>query len=167
MQEYKEKTSLKIWSGNSKRHRWTIQIKKYLLHNYFNAKDKVPEYLKSQIVYIFYCTVCNSKYIGKTNRNFSTCVQQYSGSDKKSLVYNQLLECEYFDYVVNLHSLPPSNNLVEYLEHVKIAVYGNTKIIDNSQNRTELCFLESLHIKWNKPKLNCGIKATKEFVLFS
>ena len=29
------------------------------------------------------------------------------------------------------------------------------------------CFLESLHIKWKKPKLNCGIKATKELVLFS
>ena len=38
-------------------------------------------------------------------------------------------------------------NLVEYLEHVKIGVYDKTKIIDNSQNWIELCFLESLHIK--------------------
>ena len=29
---------------------------------------------------------------------------------KKSLVYNHLLECEHFNYVVNLQSLPPSNN---------------------------------------------------------
>ena len=40
----------------------------------FNTKDKVPEYLKSHIVYEFCCPVCNSKYIGKTDRNFGTCV---------------------------------------------------------------------------------------------
>ena len=80
---------------------------------------------------------------------------------------NHLLECEHFNYALNLHSLPPSDNSVEYLDHAKIAVYDSTKIIDNSQNWIELCFLESLHMKWKKPKLNCGIKATKELVLFS
>ena len=118
-------------------------------------------------MYEFCCPACNSKYIRKTDRNFDAHVQEHSGSDKKSLVYNQLLECEHFNYVVNLHSLPPSSNLVEYLEHVKIAVYDNTKIIDNNQNWIELCFFERLHTKWKKPKLNCGIKATKELVLFS
>ena len=43
----------------------------------------------------------------------------------------------------------------------------NYKIIGNSQNWVELCFLESLHIKWKKPKVNCGIKSIKELVLFS
>ena len=85
---------------------------------------------------------------------------EHSGIDKKSQVYNDLLECEYFNYVVNLHSLPPNNNSVEYLEHVKITVYDNTKIIYNSQNWVELCFSESLHIKWKKPKLNCGYQRT-------
>ena len=127
----------------------------------------VPEYLKSQIKYEFCCPACNKKYIGKTDQNFGTHVQEHSCSDKKSPVYNHLLECKHFNYVVNLHSLPPSNNLVEYLEHVKIAVYDNNKIIGNSQNWIELCFLESLYIKWEKPKLNCAIKATKELALFS
>ena len=53
------------------------------------------------------------------------------------------------------------------LEHVKFAVYDNNRIIDSSQNWIELCFLESFHIKWKKPKLNRGVKATKELVLFS
>ena len=69
--------------------------------------------------------------------------------------------------MVNLHSLPPTSNLVEHPEHVKIAVYDDNKITDNSQNWIELCYLESLRIKWKKPKLNYGIKATKELVLFS
>ena len=117
------------------------------LSYYCNTKDKVLEYLKSHIVYEFCCPACNIKYIGKTDRNFGTRVQEHSGLDKKPPVYNHLLECEHFNYVVDLHSLPSSDNSVEYLEHVKIAVYGNTKIIGNSQNWVELCFLESLHIK--------------------
>ena len=40
-------------------------------------------------------------------------------------------------------------------------------ITDNSQNWFELYFLGSLHMKWKKPKLNCGIKATEELSLFS
>ena len=104
------------------------------LSYYCNTQDKVPEYLKSHIVHEFCCPACNSKYIGKTDQNFGTCVQENSGSDKKSPVYNHLLECEHFNYVVNLRSLPPSNDSVEYLKHVKIAVYDNAKIIGNSQN---------------------------------
>ena len=77
-----------------------------------------------------------------------------------------MLECEHFNYVVNLYSLPLNNNSVESLEHVGFAIYDNTKIIDNSQNWFEVCFSESLHINWKKPKLNCGIKATKELVFF-
>ena len=70
----------------------------------------------------------------KKNRCFGVCVHEHSRSDKKSPVYNHLLECEHFNYVVNLHNLPPTNNLVEYLEHIKIAVYDNSKIIGNTQN---------------------------------
>ena len=124
----------------------------------------MPEYLKSHITYEFCCPACKSKYIKKTDPNCDARVQERSGLDKKSQVYNHLLECEHLNDVVNLRSLPPSNNLVEYFENVEIAVYGNTRIIENSQNCIELYFLESLHIKWKKPKLNCVIKATKELV---
>ena len=86
---------------------------------------------------------------------------------KKSPIYNHLFQRKHFNYVVNLHSLPPSNNSVEYLEHVKIVLYDKIKIIDNSQNWIELYFLENLHTKWKELKLNCCIKATKELVLFS
>ena len=80
------------------------------LSYYCNTKDKVPEYRKSHMVYEFCWTARNSKYIGKTDRNFDTCVQEHSGSDKKSAVYNHLLEGEHFNYEVNLHSLPYSSN---------------------------------------------------------
>ena len=124
----------------------------------------MPEYQKSHIVYEFCSPVRNNKYSGKTERNFGTPVQGNSGSDKTSLFYKHLLEWEHFNYVVNLRSLPPSSNLVEYPVLVKIAVYSNIIIIDSSQIWIELYFLESLHIKWKKLKVKCGIKATKELV---
>ena len=137
----------------------------YMLNS--NIHTLFEEYLKYHIVYEFSSAACNNKYIGKTDRNFGTRVQEHSDLDKKSPVYNHLLKCEHFNYVVNLHSLPPSNNSLEYLERVKITVYDNAKISDNSQNWVELCFSERLHIKWSTLKLNCGIKVTKELVLFS
>ena len=78
---------------------------------YCNTKDKVPKYLKSQIRYEFSCPVCNKKYIGKTDRNFGTHFQKHSCSDKKVTGLQSFLECGHFNYVVNLQSLPPSNNL--------------------------------------------------------
>ena len=80
-------------------------------------------------MYKFCCPACNNKYIGKTDQNFGTRVQEHCSLDKKSPVYNHLLECQHINYEVNLHGLPLSNNSVEYLEHVKIVIYGNTKII--------------------------------------
>ena len=67
------------------------------LSYYCNTKHKVPEYLKSHTVYEFCCQACNIKYIGKTDRNFGTRVQEHSGLDKKSPVYNHLLKCEHFN----------------------------------------------------------------------
>ena len=66
------------------------------LSYYCNTKDKVPEYLKSHIVYELCCPACNSKYTGKTDRNSTTRVQKHIGSDKKLPVYNHLLEYEHF-----------------------------------------------------------------------
>ena len=58
---------------------------------------------------------------------------------EKPAVNNNLLESENFNFVVNLHSLPSSNNSGKCLEHVKFAVYGNIKIIHN-HSWAELCF---------------------------
>ena len=127
----------------------------------------MPEYLKSHIVYEFCYPACNKKYIWKTDRKLGSRVQEHSSFDRKSPLYNHFLECEHVNFVVNSHSLSPGSNSGEYLEDVKFGVYGNTKIIDNSQNWVELCFFESLRIKWKKPKLKYGIKATKELALCS
>ena len=73
----------------------TYRTKK--LTYYCNTKDKVPEYLKSHIVYTFCCPACNNKYIGKTDQNICTLVQDHNGSDKISMVYNHMSGCEHFN----------------------------------------------------------------------
>ena len=34
---------------------------------YCNAKDRIPDYLKSHVVYEFSCNACNAGYFGKTD----------------------------------------------------------------------------------------------------
>ena len=71
------------------------------------------------------------RYVGKTNWNFSTYVQEHGGSYKKPAVNNHLLECKNFNSAVSLYSLPPNKNSVEYVKHVDFSGYDNTKIINN------------------------------------
>ena len=54
----------------------------------------MSEYPKSHRVYEFCCPAWNTKYTGKTDRNFSTHIQEHIGSDKTLPVYNHLLECD-------------------------------------------------------------------------
>ena len=77
-----------------------------------NTKDKVPEY---HIVYGFCCPACNNKYTGKADRKIGILVQEHKSKLPAS---NHVLECEHVNYVVNIHSLSPSNKSVEYIEHV-------------------------------------------------
>ena len=72
---------------------------------------------------------------------------------------------------LTLHSFPCDGDVnltnQDILGHIRTIVTDNMRIIGKSKNWAELCFLESLNIKWKKPSLNTGIKATKELLLFS
>ena len=91
--------------------------------------------------------------------------------NKNSSVFNDLAECNFYHYTLTLHSFPCDYNVTltnqDILGHIRTPVTDNMRIIGKSENWTELCFLESLNIKWKKPSLNNGIKATKELALFS
>ena len=51
---------------------------------YCNAKDRIPDYLKSHVVYEFSCPACNAGYIGKTDRNLGTWIKEHCGLDKNT-----------------------------------------------------------------------------------
>ena len=135
------------------------------------TKDRIPDYLKSHVVYEFCCSACNAGYIGKTDWNLGTWIKEHCGLDKNSLIFNHLAECDFYQYTLNLHSFPCNVDVTltsqDILEYIRTTVTDNMRVIGKSENWAKLCFLEGLNNKRKKSSLNTGIEATKELVLFS
>ena len=133
-------------------------------------KDKTQDSLCSNIIYEFSCPGCSAKYVGKTERCFYTPKVEHA-LDENSAVFKHLRNCADFQHTVDLHVLPlifsDSDKLSPcIMQHVQLAVNNQTRITDRNNNWSELCFLESLHIKrWNQI-LNVGVKTTKDLILF-
>ena len=138
---------------------------------YCNTRDRIPDYLKSHAVYRFSCPACNAGYIGKKDRNIGTRIKEHCGLDTNSPVFNHLAECNFYRHTLTLHSFPCDGDVTltnqDMLGNIRTTVTDNMRIIEKSENWDELSFLESLNIKWKKPSLNNGIKATKELALFA
>ena len=70
---------------------------------------------------------------------------------------------------MTLYQLPDTDtdvSTVNLQAHIANAVSDNWKILDSNANWVQLCFLESYYIKQLKPKINDGLKAFKELLLF-
>ena len=123
------------------------------MSHYCNKKGRIPDYLKSShVVYEFCCVVCNAGYIDKTDRNLGTRIKEHCGLDKSSPIFNHLAECNFYQYTLTLHSFPCDGDVnltnQDILGHIRTTVTDNMRIIGKSENWAELCFLESLNIKW-------------------
>ena len=126
------------------------------LNFYTNAKDKVPEQNKSNIIYEFTGPKCSSSYIGKTDRTLLKRLKEHEYKDKESAVYKHLDSC--FDKL--FLTSKTNTQLIEL-------VLSNTKVIDSSKNWNLLLYKEALHIKIRKSILNNGLKASRELQLFN
>ena len=91
-----------------------------------NTKDRVPGNLKEHVICVFSRPVCNAGYIGKTDQNFS-------GLDKNSLIFNDIIRCSFNQYYYVVFYLSIS-------EHIKIAATDNIKIIGKTEKWVELAF---------------------------
>ena len=60
------------------------------IKNYFSTKDSLPECFKSHVVYKFKCARCNSSYVGRTRRHFTTRVDEHLNSDYSSSIFRHL-----------------------------------------------------------------------------
>ena len=94
------------------------------------------------------------------------------GSKDDQPMYRHLGNCAEFKDCVSLFALPDLNRNctnVNLESHKLNAVINNYKIFDYNSYQFkwgELEYLESYHIKRRKPKLNHGIQASKQFILF-
>ena len=58
----------------------------------FSSKDRLPNALRSFVVYKFTCAGCQSCYIGETRRHLATRIKEHLVTDKKSHIMKHLLE---------------------------------------------------------------------------
>ena len=84
-------------------------------------------------------------------------------------MYRHLTACSEFIEYSKMFAINQPTCDVSFNDHKLNAVLQNSKTIDNNNYNfkwDQLSFLEVYYIKKRKPKLNHGIKASKEFVLF-
>ena len=139
-------------------------------------KDKIPNTLRSNLVYEFTCPGCNSSYIGKTERNLAIRLSEHSDTQKSS-ISKHLSECEHANYILNLNRIFDNFNDINDkdtnkpdtpLSHHNL-IMANTQTLHTLKhtNSNLLLFLEALYITHRNPVLNNGLRASKELVVFS
>ena len=126
------------------------------LRNCFNFKDRIPETLRSYIVYRYKCKTCNELYIGKTDRHY------------------YVRNCEHFGRTpirgkVSKRKLQPSpiRDHLLYTHHDS-CMESDFNILDDvkSTNDFHLKIKESLYIHRDNPKLN-GQESSTPLELFT
>ena len=152
-----------------------MTLRRYL--NYcLPKKDKISNSSRSNIVYEFNCPCCNSSYTGKTERNLANRLSKHS-DPLKSSISKHLSECEYANFLLDLNHIFGNVNDINENDTDKPdmplsfhnLIQINTKILHTLKYTisNHLLFLEALYIKYGKPLLNNGLKASKELAVFS
>ena len=67
-----------------------LSFNSFKINNYFSDKDRIPDDLKSFLVYKFTCASCSSSYIGKTCRHFKTKIEGHIKKVKKCHIFKHL-----------------------------------------------------------------------------
>ena len=126
-------------------------------------KDKIAPLNKANVVYIFSCPGCFKTYIGKTERNLITRLEEHvEGRD--SAINLHLNSCSlYHDY---LHIFKIFYDNFSFQSHKRTSIMSNTKILDIETNWLKLLFLEAYYIKTYKPGMNTGVRAGRDLQLF-
>ena len=112
------------------------------ISNYFSLKDKSLSGLKSNVVYLYTCIGCNSKYVGYTTRYLTTRIEEHLNIDKKSHVFQHLTRSIFCKDKSSSKSF---------------------KILDTAKSEYALKQKESMYIKWLSPELN--IQKTNRLIL--
>ena len=116
----------------------------FRISNFFQIKDKIPDKLRSSLIYKYQCDRCNSVYIGKTIRHFSVRISEHRG----------------LSYRTNRPLLsPPFSSIRNHNQSCEVKP-NNFKIIASGQNNLELLIKESILTKLIKPNIN-GVEPLK------
>ena len=107
----------------------------------FKFKDRLPELMRSGVVYEFNCPKCNfGKYVGCTNRLLKVRIDSHRGVSHRTGIS---LKTKEFSAIRN-HCLKCKHKIN----------YEDFNILAQVQKRSSLNILESLYIKQLSPQLN-------------
>ena len=113
----------------------------------FKFKDRLPELMRSGVVYEFNCPKCNlGKYVGCTSRLLKVRIDSHRGVSHRT--------------GINLSNKEFSAIRSHCLKCRHIIGYTDFKILAQVQKRSALSILESLYIKQLSPQLNSSTTST-------
>ena len=93
-----------------------------------------------------------------------TRTEKHACSDEGSDIYDHIKNYSYYSYIENLFHF--NNDSFDKALFSINSVQSNTKIMDSTLDWNILLIKEVLMIKQKMPKLNNGLKASKELKLF-
>ena len=128
------------------------------------TKDSISAKQKSNVIYGITYPSCFQKYVGKTNRNLITRLDEH-GTKVDQPMYQHLSNCSAFNDHIMLFTLPDAaadTFIISKELHLHNAIINNVKILDKDDKLGQLQFLEAYYIKKLVPKINFGLKASKE-----
>jgi hypothetical protein len=123
----------------------------FTIGSYFKIKDRLPDDVRSCVVYNYQCSCCNARYIGSTTRSFKARRLEHLG---KSIHTGKPLTKPEFSNI-RLHS-EECNHPINH---------SDFKILKSLPDAQSLLIAESIFIKNNKPSLNSNVRATELFTI--
>ena len=127
-------------------------------------KDRLPQNEKANVVYLFSCPGCSKKYIGKTERNLTTRLDEHTRGNSDSAIHQHLTSWSHYDELLDLYKLFYGD--IDIFKHFINTILDNTIILDSHTHWLKLLFLEPYYIKLYNPSLNTGVRASGELQLF-
>ena len=107
----------------------------------FHFKDKIPELMRSNVVYNFICPKCNfGTYVGCTHRMLKVRIDSHRGVSHRT--------------GMNLNTKENSAIRSHCFKCKRKIIYDDFKILGQVPNKQALLFLESLFIQQLNPSLN-------------
>ena len=126
-------------------------------------KDKVDLLNKANVVYLFTCPGCSKTYIGKTERNLITRLEEHV-EGRESAINSHLNSCILYHDYISIFTIFYDKFSFQSHEHTTITSF--TKILNVETNWLKLLFLEAYYIKTLKPEMNTGVRAGRDLQLF-
>ena len=115
------------------------------LSHFFPFKDRLPEGLRSHVVYSFSCQCCNALYVGQTAHHSHTRVSDHLGIS--ALTWKKRVN-------------PSPSSILSYLCKTNHSASMNDfQILSSNSSPSELLIRESLLIRKLSPSLNTNLSS--------